>query len=69
AYIEIDEKDSGIATLTKLIKIDASYWDAYYTLGKLMYANNDLDNAKEIFKALLDKNPNYEKKAEIESLL
>jgi tetratricopeptide (TPR) repeat protein len=69
AYIEIDDKDSGVFTLTQLIKIDASYWDAYYTLGKLMYTNNDIDNAREIFKKLLDKNPDYEKKAEIESLL
>ncbi|MCK5675103.1 MAG: tetratricopeptide repeat protein, partial [Spirochaetales bacterium] len=69
AYIEIDEKDSAVLTLNQLIKIDPSFWDAYYTLGKLMYSGNDIENAKTIFKALLDKNPDYDKRSEIENLL
>ncbi|MCK5674125.1 MAG: tetratricopeptide repeat protein, partial [Spirochaetales bacterium] len=69
AYIEINENDSAILTLNQLIKIDPSFWDAYYTLGKLLYSGNDIENAKIIFKALLDKNPDYDKRSEIESLL
>ncbi len=69
AYIATGDKAHAITALTELIKIDNTYWDAYYTLGKLLYAEKQQDKAKELFKALLAKKPDYSKRNEIETLI
>ena len=55
--------------LTELVKIDPNYWDAYYQLGNIYYKEGQKDTAKQIFSTLLQKNPQYSKKPEIEKLL
>ena len=51
------------------MKIDPNYWDAYYQMGNIYYKEGEKQVASRIFSTLLQKNPQYSKKAEIEKLL
>lgn len=69
AYIETDNLSAAKENLDKLIKIKPDFWDAYYRLGNILYTEGDKESAREIFKALLDKNPEYSRRAELEPLI
>jgi Tfp pilus assembly protein PilF len=69
AYIELEKDDFAIAALEDLIKINANYYDAYYRLGHLYIKKGKQKEAEDIFKTLLKKKPDYEKRKEIESLI
>ncbi|MEM5947998.1 tetratricopeptide repeat protein [Spirochaetia bacterium 38H-sp] len=69
AHMDAKDLDSAAQVLEDLIKIDSTYWDAYYQLGKILISLGEKDGAKKILSTLLTKKPDYDKKAEIESLL
>jgi tetratricopeptide (TPR) repeat protein len=69
AYIETDQKALAKESLSELIKIDPAFWDAYYRLGMLLYSEGETEGAQAIFKRLLERQPNYSRRAEIEKLL
>ncbi|MGC9312049.1 MAG: tetratricopeptide repeat protein, partial [Sediminispirochaetaceae bacterium] len=69
AYIETQQRDKAMNTLAELIKIDPNYWDAYYRLGELLFADGQPDKARQILETLLEKNPSYEKREQVEQLL
>jgi len=69
AYQELGETDSAQSTFLELIKIAPNYWDAYYQLSLILIAEGDKENAKVFLETLLKKNPDYEKRAEVESKL
>ena len=69
AYIETDEQARAKEVLSELIKIDPSYWDAYYKLGELLIAEGQHDAAQQILEKLLEKNPDYERRNEVESMI
>ncbi|TFG60208.1 MAG: tetratricopeptide repeat protein, partial [Spirochaetales bacterium] len=54
---------------TKLIKLSPNYWDAYYQQGLLMIQQGNEAAGKTILTMLLEKNPAYEKKDEIDVIL
>ena len=62
AYIETEQDASAKSTLTELVTIAPRFWDAYYRLGNLLYKAGDRQGASDIFKKLLDKNPDYAKR-------
>jgi TolA-binding protein len=55
--------------LTELIKIDASYWDAYLKLAQIFIKEGNQQDAKTILETLLAKNPKYENRDEAQRLL
>jgi Tfp pilus assembly protein PilF len=69
AYIGNNQDDLARESLTEVVKLDPAYWDAYYRLGHLFIKEQDMESAKSIFKMLLNKNPAYEKKDEINRIL
>ena len=69
AYIETEQYALAMESLTELVKIDPEYWDAYYHLGNIMYRQGDKEAARGIFRTLLEKQPSYSKRSEIEKLL
>ena len=69
AYIETDQTALAKESLSELIKIDPAYWDAYYRLGMLLYSEGETEGARAIFKRLLERQPGYPRRAEIEELL
>jgi tetratricopeptide (TPR) repeat protein len=56
-------------TFRQLLKMDPSFWDAYYDLGKILVTLQDKSGAKAILQELLAKQPNYPKRKEVEKLL
>ncbi len=69
AYIETDQTTLAKDALVELIKIDPAFWDGYYRLGMVLYSEGDKEGARSIFNKLLEKKPDYPKRAEIEALL
>jgi len=69
AYLQTNQKDLAKSVLQDLIKLDGKYWDAYYTLGGVLYDLGDADGGKKVYQELLAKNPAYPKKAEVQAIL
>jgi len=69
AYIETEQDASAKATLNELITIAPNYYAAYDRLGNLLYKEGDRQAASDIFKMLLQKNPDYPARASIEPLI
>ena len=69
AYIETEQRAVAKTTLSDLLKIDSKYWEAYHRLGEVLIAEGNLEDAKVIFRSLIQKNPNYNKRSEIEQYL
>ena len=53
----------------ELVKIDPAYWDGYYQLALVLIKEGNNEMARSFIDTLLQKNPDYEKRAEAESLL
>ncbi len=69
AYIGSRRFSEAQSALNEVIKIDASYWPAYQKLGEVLIAKEEQDDARRILRQLLDRNPQYTARAEVEALL
>ncbi|MDR1893084.1 MAG: tetratricopeptide repeat protein [Spirochaetales bacterium] len=69
ACIEAGQDAKAQGLLTELIALAPDYWDAYYRLGNLLYKGGETQQASDIFRNLLNRNPNYPARAEIEPLI
>mgnify|MGYP002260953595 CR=1 FL=1 len=69
AYVESNKDFEAKRTFSEVLKIDPNYWDAYYQLGLIQNKKGDKPGARSLLENLLAKNPNYEKKDEVKSLL
>jgi tetratricopeptide (TPR) repeat protein len=69
AHIETEDFEAAKQALTDLIRIDATYWVAYDKLGHILYSEGDKKGAKALFSLLLEKNPDYENREELEKII
>jgi tetratricopeptide (TPR) repeat protein len=64
-YIAVEENEKAVVQLTNIIKIDSNYWDAYFHLANVYFAMGDKDKAREVAEELIGKNPDYDKKDQL----
>jgi Tfp pilus assembly protein PilF len=69
AYIGAEEFDQAEAALLEVLKVDPSYWEAYHKLGEVFIAQDDKEGAQVILTQLLERNPDYEERDSVESLV
>ena len=69
AYLETGRDAEASRAFSDLIKIDATYWDAYFQLAKVLVKQGDKPTAKNLLETLLKKKPDYRQRAEAEALL
>jgi tetratricopeptide (TPR) repeat protein len=69
SYAELSRDGEAKQAFLDVVKIDATYWDAYLKLARLLVKEGDKQSAKSFLQTLLEKNPRYEKKDEATKLL
>jgi tetratricopeptide (TPR) repeat protein len=67
--MEADEYDDAERTLDEVLKIDNQHWNSYFQLGKVLIAKDQSESAKKILERLLEQNPEYRKRDQVEELL
>jgi len=68
-YKKVKRNADAKETFSELIKIDSSYWDAYYEYALILLDEGDKPNAKTLLETLLARKPDYKKKNEVEKIL
>ena len=68
-YKELDDKENSIKSFQRAISINDNYYEAYYELGTIYFSQEKYKEAKSIFNILLNKNPNYPKREQIDKML
>ena len=68
-YVETGRDFEAKKVFAEILAINDKQWDAYYHYGKLLIKEGDIVNAKKILSELISKNPNYEKRNEVEQIL
>ena len=69
AYLRASEFSNAETSLRELIRVDPTYWVAYHRLGEVLIALDKKDEAQSVLESLLEANPNYSGRAEVESIL
>ena len=66
---ETDDKNSALKSFQQAVNTDNKYQDAYYELGEIYFSLEKYNEAKSIFTILLNENPSYSKRDNIDKML
>jgi cytochrome c-type biogenesis protein CcmH/NrfG len=70
AYYYAGDVDKSLAEFDKVLKIDPKFGNALFNQGMIRWqAKMDIKGAVESWKKLLETNPNYENRAQVENLI
>ena len=69
AYLQTGRDSDAIEVLSELIKIDSTYWDAYYQLAKVLIKGGDNTTARALLENLMAKKSDYSRGDEVRKLL
>jgi Tfp pilus assembly protein PilF len=69
AYIEADDMNRAEDALNDVVRIDSRYWQAYHRLGEVFVARGENDAARTVLTRLLETNPTYPERGEVEEIL
>ena len=69
AYIENEQKAEAEVILNQVIKLNGSNWEAWDKLAHVQFALGKPEDARASVETLLERNPSYPGKAELEQLI